>query len=328
MIVAVTGSSGHLGANVVRELLDHGYSVRALHHPDARLEAVDGLNVERLGVDVLDFENLREALAGSEAVVNLAALISISGGRDGLVMKTNVLGPGNVSQACLDTGVNRLVHVSSIHAFTSPGPGSVMDENAERPGGHDFIYDQSKALGENEIRAAVSEGLNAVILNPTGILGPHDYANSLGGRMLDGFFESRYPAVLDAGFDWVDARDVASAIRMALVKGKAGENYLLPGQWSSMRELADCCAHVSGSRPPRFTLPIRMAQAALPIMNGFSAISGKAPLFTSESLAILRDSCGNISGAKAARELGFRSRPIMETISDVFEWKQHKKQAK
>lgn len=328
MSIAVTGSTGHLGANVVRQLLDRGHRVRALHHPEAKLDALEGLEVERVSVDVLDYENLRSAFVGCRWVVNLAALISIDGDRDGLVMKTNVLGPRNVSLACLDVGVKKLVHVSSVHAFVSPGPHDTMDECAPRPTSNNFIYDQSKALGEEEIRASVNNGLDAVILNPTGILGPHDYNNSFSGQMLNNFFDGSLPVTLNLGFDWVDARDVACAVETALVSGRTGENYLLPGNWVSMKDLASCCAKVSGARPPHFVLPIWMAQAALPVVKGVSFISGTAPLFTSESLMILRDSCRNIDGTKAKHELDFRARPLTDTIRDIYQWKRYSKLCK
>jgi len=320
MSIAVTGSTGHLGANVVRHFLNLGQSVRALHHPEAKLESLEGLEIERVGVDVLDYHGLRNALVGSKAVVNLAALISIDGDRDGMVMKTNVHGPRNVSKACLDVGVRKLVHVSSVHAFVSPGPFGTMDETAPRPTSNGFVYDQSKALGENEIRTAVNNGLDAVILNPTGILGPHDYNNSYGGQMLRGLFRGQFPAVLNAGFDWVDVRDIACAIEAAFVSGKTGENYLLPGNWISMKDLAACCAKISNGRPPYFQLPVWLAQAVLPLVKLGSLASTNTPLYSSESLAILRDSCKKINGAKAKKELGFHARPISETILDTYNW--------
>ncbi len=320
MHVAVTGATGHIGTNVVRELLAHGLKVRSLCRPNSNMNSVDGLDVETVIADVLEPNSLQTAFRGVDAVVHLAAIISITGDPDGMLMRTNVEGARNVAAACLDTGVSKLVHMSSIHAVKSPPNFERFDETTPPADRTCFAYDRSKAEGEREILAAVARGLDATILNPTGVLGPYDHANSLGGQMLRRLFQGRLPALVDAGFDWVDVRDVAHAVRTAIFKGRRAENYLISGAWASFKELSENCAAVSGVLAPKLVLPLWIASLSLPLLRLQSALTGAQPLYTYESLRILRDSNKNCVSEKACRELAHDPRPLQDTIRDTYAW--------
>lgn len=320
MRVAVTGATGHIGANVVRDLLANGFQVRALCDPNDSHAALAGLDVETAQADVLRPADLAPALQGVDAVIHIAGIVSITGDLEGRVMKTNVEGVRNVARACQQTGVSRLVHVSSIHAFAALPGTQRLDETARSAGRTCFAYGRSKSAGERELLAAVGDGLNAVILNPTGVLGPHDHSNSHGGQLLRDHFRGRIPALVNAGFDWVDARDVAAAIRAALHSGRSGERYILSGRWASSKEIADLCELVSGTPAPRLILPVWFALSGLPFLRLLARIMGSRPLYTYESLLILRDSNKNCSSEKACRELGFRARPLRDTIRDTYQW--------
>ena len=129
MKVAVTGAYGHVGANLVRALLDAGHAVRAVDVSEG--PALDGLDATFARADVRDTDSLRPAFDGVEVVFHLAAKISIAGDPDGSVRAINVDGVRNAASVALDTGVRRFVHVSSIHAFDCDQPG-VIDETSPR----------------------------------------------------------------------------------------------------------------------------------------------------------------------------------------------------
>src|SRR6185295_14390715 len=129
MQIAVTGATGHLGANVVRLLVERGHKVTALYHRAERLDALAGLQVERQRCDVLEIDSLEAAFAGADAVMHLAAVISIRGDPDGSVMRTNIEGTRNVVDACLTRGVAKLIHFSSIHAFRIRKSDEFVDED-------------------------------------------------------------------------------------------------------------------------------------------------------------------------------------------------------
>jgi dihydroflavonol-4-reductase len=319
MVRVVTGATGHIGANLTRALLDRGHRVRAVSRTPSH--ALDGLSVEWVPADVLDPRSLRGAFDGADVVYHLAGRISITGDPDGLVWATNVIGVRNVVQAALSSGVRRLVHCSSIHAFDL-GRVDTLDEagpRALRPGLPP--YDRAKAAGEEEVGSAVERGLDAVIVNPTGVIGPCDFGPSRMGRFFLALWTRRLPAIVGGGFDWVDVRDVAVAVLAAGERGRRGERYLLPGHRHAISELAEMAADVSGIRGPRISVPPSLARLAAPLGTVVSRRTGNPLMGTSESLRTLRlGSRLTVSGARAARELGHTPRPAGHSIHDLHAW--------
>ena len=177
--------------------------------------------------------------------------------------KINIQGTRNVIEACRSSHVKRLVHFSSTHAI-NPEPLDVpVDENHPLIQGHRYPpYDLSKAEAQREIRKAVAAGLNAVVVNPTGVFGPYDYQPSFFGTALLMMANGQMPALIDGGFDWVDARDVAQGAILAEQKAPSGSEYLLSGHWVSMREIGAVMQEISGSSIPGFVCPMPVANSA------------------------------------------------------------------
>ena len=230
MTVVVTGASGHIGLNLVRALVAEKRSVRAVVHHNHQV--LDGLGVEIVTGDVTDMASLTRALEGADVVYHLAGVISLLRNESPLVEKINIQGTRNVIEACRSSHVKRLVHFSSIHAI-NPEPLDVpVDENHPLIQGHRYPpYDLSKAEAQREIRKAIAAGLNAVVVNPTGVFGPYDYQPSFFGTALLMMANGQMPALIDGGFDWVDARDVAQGAILAEQKAPSGSEYLLSGHW-------------------------------------------------------------------------------------------------
>lgn len=319
MRVTVTGASGHLGANLVRALLDEGHEVVALVREDVR--ALEGLPMRRIHGDLFEPEALRRALEGSAVCFHAAGKIAITRDPTGEVRRTNQLGPRAVVAACLETGVRRLVHVSSIHAFSSRPADAPTDESRGPvdgdPDGSD--YGRSKALGEREILEGVARGLDAVIVNPTGIIGPYDWKPSRMGRFVLSVARGRLPALVTGGFNFVGAGDVARGAIAAAKRGRTGERYLLSGSWRTMTRLAQDIARLSGTRPPRIVVPASLARLGAPLVETVARWAGTSPLYTSESIQILREH-RDIRHDKATRELGYAPRPLEETIEQTLAW--------
>ena len=318
MTVVVTGASGHVGGNLVRALVEQGRQVRCLVREDVR--AIEGLPVQRVTGDVRDPESLRRTFAGADVVFHLAARISIQGGLGGLVNATNNQGARNVAEAALACGVRRLVHCSSIHAFDQLDWSKPVDENMPRALAHSYpAYDQSKACGEQAVREVIARGLDAVIVHPTGVLGPNDFKLSRMGRVLVMLHQRKLPALIPGGFDWVDVRDVVRSILAAETHGRTNESYVLAGRWLSVRELAALAAQITGIPAPRFSVPLWMAYVGAPFAGALSRLRGTEPLFNLESLHAL-GSNPRIDGSKAARELGHTARPLFDTLRDSYAW--------
>jgi len=312
----VTGASGHLGANVVRALVAAGEPVRAV---DIRPgSALKGIAAEFVQGDVLDPATLKDALAGAEFVLHLAAKISIAGDPDGSVRRVNVDGVRHVAEAALEAGVRRLVHCSSLHAYDVGAIEGPVRENGLRATDARLpAYDRSKAAGEEELRLVVDRGLDAAIVNPSGMFGPVDPEPSRMGRVLLAMFKGRMPITVRGAFDWVDVRDVAAALLAAAERGRIGENYLVGGHRASVTELGRIAAEVSGRRPPRLVAPLApvrfAAEAAVRVAGPRRA--GQL-LLTPESLhALATDPVVDYS--KAVAELGYHPRPLAESIADL-----------
>ena len=317
-ITAVTGASGHVGANLVRALLAEGRHVRVLVREDTR--ALNGLNVEAIHGDIFDPEALTRLLDGASSLFHFAGRISVVGPEHGLVEKTNVEGVKKVLAACRVARVKRLIHCSSIHAFRSFPEDQCIDETRELaldPSG--MAYDRSKALGQLAVREAAENGLDAVIVNPTAVLGPNDFKPSRMGHVLLDIAGRRLPALVEGGYNWVDARDVALGAIAAEKKGRKGECYLLSGTWMHITQLAEIVSRVTGMKTAKWPTPVWLALPASYLSLGWGRVVGKTAKFTPSAIRTLQ---GHrlISHEKATRELGYDPRPIEETVRDTLEW--------
>lgn len=319
-LVAVTGPTGHVGANLVRQLLARGDRVRVLAREPSPPQLA-GLDVELMRGDVRDPASLRALCDGVDVVYHLAAVISIVGPMGGLVHEVNVRGVGNMCAAAHDAKVRRLVHLCSVHAFQHDRGRVPFDETRARVDATSGApaYDRSKADGERVVRAWIKRGLDAVILHPSGIIGPYDYAPSRLGKVFLDLYHRRLPMLLSGGFDFVDVRDVAASTIAAATRGRTGESYLVTGHLHSIDQLGAMASAVTGVAAPRLTCPYRLARAFAPILETAAKITRTEPLYTRESIDVLMLGV-QYQRDKAARELGHEPRPTAETVRDLYAW--------
>jgi dihydroflavonol-4-reductase len=322
MAIVVTGAAGHVGSNLCVALREAGHEVRAvdIRRPVRAMEH----GSRWLRADVRDPEAMAAALAECEIVYHLAAVISIAGGLGGLVRSTNVDGVQVVARAALAQGVRRLVHCSSVHAFDLGAcSGQPVDETAPRCTRARLpAYDRSKAAGEVELRRVIDAGLDAVVVNPTGILGPADDSPSRMGSVLLALWRRRLPALVEGGFDWVDVRDVVDALRSAAQRGRTGENYLIAGHRRSVAELATLAAQTLGAPVSTRVAPTALVRSIGPAAYLIARMTGTALVPTPEAVHALA-SFPTVDGGKAVRELGHQPRPIEETFADLHDFFVH-----
>jgi dihydroflavonol-4-reductase len=319
MLTVVTGASGHIGCNLVRALLEAGRTVRVLVRSDTR--GIDGLDVEQCPGDVLDPESLHRAFAGAEVVYHCAANISVDGSVGDDQLRVNAEGPANVAAACLKAGVKKLIHFSSLHAISEfPRDAAITEENGlVKPSENPLPYSRTKALGEEAIQAAVGQGLHAVVLNPSGVIGGHDYKVSHMGETIRDLATGKFPALIPGGYDFVDVRDVVKAALAAEERGRSGERYLITGHYLSVVDLAGIVADVTGRKAPGWVCPMWLARFAAPFSVAWGKLSGKRPKFTGASLQVLRSN-GQADHSKATRELGHSPTPAKESVAAVVAW--------
>lgn len=318
MLTVVTGASGHVGINLSRALIASGRQVRVLSHTSNL--GLEGLSVDYCRGDIRDIDSLTAAFTGARAVYHLAAHISLLMNDWPRCAAVNIEGTRNVVEACRRAGVKRLVHFSTIHALRSEPLNVPVDESRPHVSSPQAPpYDRSKAEGEKLVRQAIADGLDAVIINPTGVIGPYDYRPSHFGQALIQIATGKIPVLIEGGFDWVDARDVAEWAIKAEEVAAPGSSYLLSGHWLSMQEIANIAAETMGNRAPRLVCPMAVARACAPIVTAASRLSGTRPIFTTVSLDTLVSN-RNISHQKATAELGYTPRPIRETLRDTLQW--------
>jgi len=318
MTAVVTGASGHIGANLVRALIDAGQNTRSLVHVSCR--GIEGLNTEIFRGDIRDCDSLYRAFDGADIVYHLAANISLKTNSWAVLKSINVAGTRNVIEACLHCGVKRLVHFSSIHALTQEPMDVPVDETRPLVESTNYPpYDRSKAASEKEVRLAIEKGLNAVIIYPTAVFGPHDYQMSYFGEALLSIARGKLPALVSGGFDWVDVRDVVKGAMLAAERAPAGAGYLLSGHWVSLCDLAAMVSEITGAGIPGLVCPMWLARLGAPFITGVCEIIGKRPLYTSVSMRALQSN-KDISHEKATRELGYCPRPFRESLVDTLRW--------
>ncbi len=320
----VTGATGHIGNVLVRELLRRGEKVRVLILPNECRTPLEGLQVEIFEGDVLEVESLFEPMRGVKGVFHLAGLISIMPGTDELVRRVNLEGTKNILRAAKELKVGRLVYTSSIHAIRRV-PEGVIDESLPYDPGNPYgEYDRAKAEATLEVQKAARAGLPAVIVCPTGVIGPYDFRGSLMGHVIRTAAEKKTTFYVDGAYDFVDVRDVVSGLIAAAEKGRCGESYILSGQRISVRYLLETVREITGRAFFKVKVPFDLAAFAALFTPMYYSLAKTSPRFTPYSLEVLRSN-SHISHAKATQELDYQPRPLYESIRDAVKWFLEKK---
>jgi dihydroflavonol-4-reductase len=317
VLALVTGGGGRLGNVLVRRLLDDGQQVRVLE-PGALPESLAGLDIEFMSGSVLDAEDVSRAVEGVDVVYHLAAKIDLSPKKDPMMYPINVEGTRKVVDACLSRGL-RLVHTSSHHALVREPLDQPLTEDKPLALNEKCEYHRSKAIGETIVLDACERGLDAVIVNPGSMIGPHDYEPSIIGAVLIDMYFGRIPVLLEMLSDYVDVRDVADGMIAGADKGRCGERYLLTGDVIPTMEMVSLFGDLTGAKVPTRALPLWVGWVLLPFALAGSAVTKKEPFITAD---MLRASVSNavVSHDKAHRELGYSIRPLRESLTDALAW--------
>jgi nucleoside-diphosphate-sugar epimerase len=319
-MILVTGASGHLGANLVRRLLDDGHEVRVLLREGSDNGAMAGLDVERAYGDLRDPGALKLAAAGCGRAFHCAARLSTVPGHERELYDCNVLGTRNLLTACRDAGVERVVVTGSFSAVGQEAGRPSVEGMPFYPFGKLLPYAHTKALVEHECLKAAVEGLDVVVAVSTAILGPHDYKPSRMGRLLLDFARGRLHAYLPGGFEFVSVSDLVQGHLLAMGHGRSGQRYIFSTSFLSVDDLMGVYETVSGRRRPALRLPETvMAGLASTSERLFGKLLPAADRrFTPAAVAFLRSrrqaDCG-----KARGELGYRPTDISSAVSDAYD---------
>ncbi len=320
MKALITGSTGFVGANLCRALVERGWSVRALHRASSRLDALAGMPVEHAIGDVLEPETLPQAMRGCDVVFHVAAVADYWRQPPTKLYRVNVEGTRAVCQAALGARVSRLVFTSSAASLGVPKPGELADESHEfNLPPHRFPYGHSKLLAEGIVREFVAQGLDAVIVNPSVILGPGDL-NLISGSIVTEVAMRRVPRVYPpGGVNYIDVADVCAGHIAAAQRGQTGERYILAAHNLTHREAMQIVCQVVGAPMPRWGLP-RALIRPLAVMVDLAAKIAQRPLPLNGDQLRLSGEFVYFDSSKAVLELGLPQTPFRETVERTYQW--------
>lgn len=318
---ALTGATGHLGQTLLRQICSRGDSVTATTRPGSDRSLLEGFCSRIVSAPLNNLQALSTAFEGSDTVIHTAALIDIRRGNLSSMKEVNVTGTSNVIQACRNAGVRRLVYISSIEAFDLKAVRRPIREDFSYARGNAVMeYGNTKADASRLVAAAgMSGNLETVLICPTGIIGPWDFRGGLFTSMIKRFLAGGIPAAIPGGFDFVDVRDVAGAVLSAAEKGKSGEAYLASGTYLAVGDLFNLIEKISGTYSRRMNLPLWLARSAGEMTELWGRTLSRNVLFTRGSIEVLQTNA-LVDSAKAAEDLGYKSRPIEETLRDTINW--------
>jgi dihydroflavonol-4-reductase len=319
--VFVTGGTGFIGGEVVRQLRERGDEVACLVRSPEKGAKLTELGCELVAGDLGDEGAIRAGMEGCEAVIHAAAMyeVGIPAKQRPAMWEANVAGTERVMKAALAARVPRIVYVSTVGIFGNTRK-QVVDESYKNPE-TDFTsyYEETKLEAHKVVERMISEqDLPAVIVQPGGVYGPGD--TSQVADLLEQFFAGKLPLMPfpELGICMTHVEDIAGGILLALDKGKLGETYVISGPATTMREAIETVALVSGRKAPKRALPTGLMKAMIPIGPLVGKVMGQPP-----NLRELISSADNVtfwaSYDKAQQELGYSPRGMEEGLRQTLE---------
>jgi len=313
--VFVTGGTGFIGGEVVRQLRERGDQVVCLVRSPAKGAALREMECELVGGDLGDVGAIRRGMASCDAVIHAAAVyeVGIPASERPAMREANVGGTERVLGAAKELGIPKVVYVSTVGVFGNTH-GRIVDESYEHPA-KDFTsaYEETKWEAHQVAKRLISDGLPCVIVQPGGVYGPGDTSSV--GQLLDQFLAGKMPLMPfpELGICLTHVEDIATGILLALDKGRTGEAYVISGPATTMREALGVVADVAGRKPPRGAIPTPLLKVLTPIGPLVGKMMGQPPN--------LREMISSADGVtfwagyeKARQELGYEPRGLEEGL--------------
>lgn len=315
----VTGGTGFIGANVVRSLLEKGYSVRAIVRPDSCLRNLQGLDIEIVKGELND-PDLARKMQGCQIVFHVAARYSLWQSDREKLYRDNVLGTRNVLAAARAAKIERTVYTSSVAAIGVGKAGKAVDETHQSPVEQLIgYYKKSKYFAEQEALKAAKMGQDVVIVNPTAPIGAWDIKPTPTGDIILRFLRRQMPAYVNTGLNFVDVRDVAVGHLLALEKGKSGDRYILGHQNLTLKELLEQLAQITGLEAPQHILPLWLPLTVAWVDEKVLAPLGKCPSVPLDGVRMSKQLMF-YDASKAVRELKLPQSPLAQALKNAVEW--------
>ncbi|MCH7499837.1 MAG: NAD-dependent epimerase/dehydratase family protein, partial [Nitrospinae bacterium] len=263
MKTLVTGTTGFLGAALLRELIADGRDVRVLVRPGADRSNIEGLDAEVVTGDLRDRDSLAAALQGCEVLYHAAAYYSLWSRDKRTMYDINVQGTRNILEAAMTENVRKVVYTSTVGCIGLWPDGRPADEQTPLdPAILCNDYKLSKYQAEQAALEFAGRGLPVVVVNPSAPVGPWDIKPTPTGKLILDFINGKMPAYLDTGLNLIDVRDCARGHLLAEQKGTVGERYILGNRNLSLHEILLALEKITGIPAPRIKMPYWVAYAA------------------------------------------------------------------
>lgn len=321
-LTLVTGASGFIGGQIASLLASKKRPLRLLLRPGATTRHLSGIDYQAAYGDLRDYASLVSAMKGVEVVYHVAALFALWTRNRRDFFEINVEGTKNICRAALEAGVQRFVYTSTTGAIgISDRPDNLLNEKAPwNRGWTNDPYTLSKYEAEQVVMEYVGKGLPAVILNPTGPVGPGDVRPTPTGKLICDFIRGRAPFYVDAHFSLVDVRDAALGHFLAETIGTVGERYILCAENLSARDLMTRLAVLAGKKPPTMKIPTFLIQR-FAALNEWVAdhLTHRPPMIT-KPYAKLLPYYFWFDNTKSKKELGMTYRPVDDALKDAVAW--------
>jgi nucleoside-diphosphate-sugar epimerase len=321
MRVLVTGGTGFVGSHSVAALVGAGHEVRLLvRSPDRIAPALRPLGitgeVDHVVGDVTDRASVGRAMAGCDAVLHAAAVYMLDSRRYAETTRTNAAGADTVLRMAVERGCDPVVHVSSSLVLLRRGATVTPDSPLSSVRS---VYARSKVASEAVARQLQEAGAPVVVIQPGGVLGPHDPHLSDQVRRLRNILRGQYPMWPTGGYHMVDVREVAQVNAAVLTAGAGPRRYLVPGHFVDGRQMFATLRAVTGRRLPHLIVPASMM---VPVAWAATAAQRVLPFHVPaeyEGIVIngYRTRCDD---TRARTELGVQPRPLAETYADTIRW--------
>lgn len=326
-VYIVTGACGYLGMSIIKHIheTDPNALIRGLYRSDRSFDNLSDCGVTYVKGDVRIPETLEALFDGVDDSVDVrfihaAGLISISGKHSSTMFDINVGGTANIISLCKKHRVDQFVYVSSSHAIPELPPGQTISEIEKfLPELLEDPYSKSKAMASQLVLDAIQDGLPAVIVHPTGIIGPFDYSGGYLTQFMANYLSGFLNICVKGGYDFVDVRDVASATVCATEHGKIGQCYLLSNNYASILSMMDDIRSIAGTQKVRIILPRGFVLFLEPLIGFYFKIRKQKPLLTAQSLSVLRADV-RFSHDRATKDLSYNPRPMLETLHDTVQF--------
>lgn len=316
----VTGSTGFIGASIVRQLLEAGREVRALVRPGSDTSNLSGLELELWKGDLLDQESLRQGLKGCDVLYHAAADYRLWTRTPHEMYRINVGGTEAILEAALERGLARVVYTSSVGTLGNPGDGTPGTE--ETPVSlADMVgpYKKSKFLAERVAEKYVSKGLPLVVVNPSTPVGPRDIKPTPTGKIIVDFLKRKMPAYLNTGLNIIAVEDCARGHLLAEQNGRIGQKYILGNSNLTLRDIFRLLEEITGLPAPRVRLPYLPILIAAYINEGLSGVTGREPLIPLAGVQ-MASKFMFFDSSRAVQELGLPQTPVREALVRAVDW--------